>query len=117
MLHGEGRSSATLGVQISKNISKVDGYFSAKTMDESEAKKAGLLKIIDRSMDEKYYDSLIEAVNDEGLVNEYSGKVKVVYTPLFGTGLKTFMGVVDKLGYDYEIVEQQKYPNPDFPGP
>jgi phosphoglucomutase len=26
------------------------------------------------------------------------------------------MGVVDKLGYDYEIVEQQKYPNPDFPG-
>ena len=111
-----GQILGDVGVQISKNISKVDGYFSAKTMDESEAKKAGLLKIIEKSMDEKYYDSLLEAVNDEEMVKEYSGKVKVVYTPLFGTGLKTFMGVVDKLGYDYEIVEQQKYPNPDFPG-
>ncbi len=111
-----GQILGDVGAQISENISKVEGYFSAKTMDESEAKKAGLLKIIDKSMDEKYYDSLLEAVNDEEMVNEYSGKVKVVYTPLFGTGLKTFIGVVDKLGYDYEIVEQQKYPNPDFPG-
>ena len=111
-----GQILGDVGAQISENISKVDGYFSAKTISESEAKKAGLLKTIDKSLDEKYFASLFEAVNDEKMIEDYAGRVKAVYTPLFGTGLKTFMGVIDKMGYDCEIVEQQKYPNPDFPG-
>ena len=111
-----GQILGDMGAQISQNIEKVDGYFAAKSMDADEARKAGLLKTIDKSMDEKYFDSLFEASADEEMVKEYSGSVKVVYTPLFGTGLKTFMGVIDKLGYDYEIIEQQKNPDPDFPG-
>ena len=101
---------------ISEHIKSVTDFDMVKHMSKDEAVKAGLLKIVGADMDEKYFGSLLDAVQDNELVRRYAGEVKLVYTPLFGTGLKTFRGVIEKLGYSYSIVEEQKYPDPDFPG-
>ena len=102
---------------ISKAIAETDAFTGVKSMDFDEAVEQGLVKWIDDSCLERYY----EAVLARGVTNlsaeEIAGApLKLVYTPLNGTGLIPVTTVLERAGItDVTVVPEQKEPNGDFP--
>lgn len=74
---------------------------------------AGTIELLEPSFYEKYY----AAVLGEGLCPEKipASELKVLYTPLHGTGLKPVTTLFDRLGIDYDVVASQTPPDGDFP--
>lgn len=85
-----------------------------KLITEEEAKAKGLLKYISKEVDDRY----IEAVKKEQIQGEKVNKeeVKLVYTPLHGTGRVPVQRVLRELGYkNVYTVEKQEMPDGEFP--
>ena len=87
-----------------------------KKINISDINSNNLIEILDKNVDEKY----IETVKDLGirkeLVKSNSSDLKIVYTPIHGTGLILVKEVLSRLGYDnIIIVKEQAEPNGDFP--
>lgn len=111
-----GQILGDVGNEISQHIKKITDFDMIKRIDEQEAKNKGLLVKIGNDIDEKYFTYLKESVKDKKLLDEYAKDVKVVYTPLFGTGMRTFENTVAELGFNVNVVEDQIGPDSDFPG-
>lgn len=97
-------------------INGVCGMGEVKSMDRDEAIKQGLLAMIGRDVDKEYYRRLVEMAKKPENIKNYGGQLKLAYTPLYGTGLRTLNGVMGSLPYDVRLVEGQCEPNPEFPG-
>ncbi|RTR36398.1 phospho-sugar mutase [Robertmurraya yapensis] len=79
---------------------------------ENELKDAGLIKIIGEEIDQAYFDKLVTI--SENSIGQQSD-IKVVFTPLHGTGNKPLKNGLKALGYDQvHIVEEQELPDPQF---
>ena len=102
---------------ISAAIAGVDTWNGIKTMDFDEALAAGKIEWIGDDCLDRYYD----AVADKSVSNLTSEQVaeaplKLVYTPLNGTGLIPVTTVLNKVGItDITIVPEQKDPDGNFP--
>jgi phosphoglucomutase len=97
-------------------IDGVCGSAEVKSMQKDEALGKGLLVMLSRDMDTEYYRRLVGLAKRKENIEAYGKDIKLVYTPLYGTGLRTFKGVMEKLPYDYTLVEEQCAPDPEFPG-
>ena len=66
---------------------------------------------------EEFYEAYYAAVLNESLCGDIIRKsgVKILYTPLHGTGLKPVTAIYDRLGVDYDLVRSQVAPDGDFP--
>lgn len=73
----------------------------------------GNIQLLDQSIFTRYYETVLRESLCEGLI-PVSG-VKVLYTPLHGTGLKPVTAILDQLGVDYDLVESQTTPDGNFP--
>lgn len=91
-------------------------YEAVKTMARSEALQRGLLTQVGKELDEAYYARLLGMVRRPENIKEYAQQIKAVYTPLYGTGMRTFAQTALTLPYQISVVETQRNPNPDFPG-
>lgn len=98
--------------QILDNMSKVGGFENVKTMDFTEALESGIVEYIDPSVIEAYInDTLALAIEDENIDKD----IKIVYSPLNGTGNKLVREVLEKRGFNnVYIVKEQENPDPDF---
>ncbi|MCK5764250.1 MAG: phospho-sugar mutase, partial [Clostridiales bacterium] len=95
---------------IMESITKVDDWVKIKRLDEYEASEKNLLNIIGKEVDEVYIENVLSLSKREN-----TSDIKVVYTPLHGTGLMPIKSCLDKLGYDIHLVESQATPDGDFP--
>ncbi len=95
---------------IMESITKVDDWDKIKRLDEYEAREKNLLKIIGKEVDEVYIENVLSLSKGENISD-----IKVVYTPLHGTGLMPIESCLGKLGYDIHLVESQTTPDGDFP--
>ncbi len=95
---------------IMESITKVDDWDRIKRLDEYEASEKNLLNIIGKEVDEVYIENVLSLSKGDN-----TSDVKVVYTPLHGTGLMPIKSCLDKLGYDIHLVESQTTPDGDFP--
>ena len=88
-----------------------------KSMDFDEALEQGLVKWIDDSCLERYYDAVLARGVTNLSAEEIAGApLKLVYTPLNGTGLIPVTTVLERAGItDVTVVPEQKEPNGDFP--
>lgn len=111
-----GQILGNVGNAISEHIKKITDFDMVKRIDEQEAKDKGLLVEIQGDIDEKYFSYLKESVKNKKLLEKYAKDVNVVYTPLFGTGMRAFENTVAKMGFDVSVVEDQIGPDSDFPG-
>ena len=102
---------------ISKAIAETDTFTGVKSMDFDEALEQGLVKWIDDSCLERYYDAVLARGVTNLSAEEIAGApLKLVYTPLNGTGLIPVMTVLERAGItDVTVVPEQKEPNGDFP--
>ena len=95
-------------------ISDVPMFGGAKVIDFEEGLKSGMIEYIDQSVIDKYLDKVAEQGIHTDLVAD-SG-LKVVYTPLNGTGNKPVRAILDKIGIkEVTVVPEQEKPDGNFP--
>ncbi len=96
-------------------IDEVKKVSSVNMMSEEEALQKGLLKIIDKEIDEKYWAMVKEKITQKEIIKEMSKTVKIVYTPLHGTGGMHVEKILSDMGFNVISVPEQTKPDGDFP--
>ncbi len=98
---------------VLKNINNVEMFGGAKLMDYNEALNSGMINIISRKVIDDYLDEVLKQGIHTDLVK--SSGLKVVYTPLNGTGNKPVRAILEKIGVEkVTVVPEQEYPNGNF---
>ena len=102
---------------ISAAIANTDAFSGVKTMDFDEAVASGMVKWIDDAVLERYYDAVLsKSVSSLSAEQVAEAPLKLVYTPLNGTGLVPVTTVLERAGItDITVVPEQREPNGDFP--
>lgn len=101
---------------IIAEVGKVQDYNEVKTMDKEEAKKAGLYETIGKEIDDKYIAALKKQVVNPDVIKEVGKDLKIVYTPLHGTGNLPARRVLKELGFEnVYVVPEQELPDGNFP--
>lgn len=99
--------------EILEEIGKVDHFKEIELMDLDEALEEGRIEYIGEEIDAKYNAEILNRSIRED--SELDKDVRVVYTPLNGTGNKPVRRVLDDRGFDnIFVVEEQENPDPDF---
>jgi phosphoglucomutase len=96
-------------------IEEVNAVAEIREIDRKEALARGLLRIIDREIDEPYEAMVKSRLFRPKLIRERAGEVKIVYTPLHGTGAFHVEKVLGDLGLTVITVPEQREGNGDFP--
>ena len=101
---------------IITEVNTIKDYNEIKTMDKAEAKTKGLYNIVGKEMDDKYIETIKSHVLNQEIVKQQGKDLKIVYTPLHGTGNRLVSRVLAELGFEnVYVVPEQKEPNGDFP--
>ncbi len=85
-----------------------------KALEKDEAIEKGLIKIIDKEVDEPYIKMVKDLAIRPQLLKEKGKEVKVVFTPLHGTGNVPVSQALSEMGIDVIFVEEQKEPDGNF---
>lgn len=96
-------------------IEEVNKVTSVKTMTRVEAISTGKLVIIDKEIDEKYWEMCKAQLFRPELIKEKAKDVRIVYTPLHGTGAMHVEKVLGDLGLNIITVPEQREPDGNFP--
>ena len=94
-----------------------------KTINKEEAIKGGLYTEIAENVDKDFIDTLKSLVLNQDAINKQQKNLKIVYTPLHGTGAYPVKRLLNELGFEniYVVPEQEKpdgdFPTVDFPNP
>jgi phosphoglucomutase len=96
-------------------IAEVNAVTEIKEMPKEEALKAGLFQIIDKEIDDPYRAMVKSRLFRPDLIKKMAGDVKIVYTPLHGTGALHVEAVLGDLGLKVITVPEQREGNGDFP--
>lgn len=98
---------------ILEKINSLDMFTGVKTSDFDEMLEKGMISYIDQKVIDSYYDSVLaQGINTDLCA---SSGLKVVYTPLNGTGNKPVRHILSKIGIsDVTIVEEQEMPDGNF---
>ena len=95
-------------------IRKVDIFDDVRTMDFDEGIKSGKIEFIDSSVNEAFYECVLSRRVNPDAVSK--GKLKLIYTPLNGTGNKPVREVLKRAGFDdVTVVPSQENPDGHFP--
>ena len=96
-------------------IEEVNKVKDVKTMTRVEAISTGKLVIIDKEIDEKFWDMCKAQLFRPDLIKEKAKDVRIVYTPLHGTGAMHVEKVLGDLGLNILTVPEQREPDGNFP--
>ena len=103
-------------VNIMDAVLAITDYADVKTMDKDEAVKAGLYVQIGKDVDDKYIAALKKQVKHQDAIDAVQKDIKIVYTPLHGTGNIPVRRVLKELGFEnVYVVKEQELPDGDFP--
>ena len=112
--------------EIIAEVNNVTDLSTIKTMEKEEAVKNGLYHTIGKEIDDKYIAELKKLVVNSDAIKEMQKDIKIVYTPLHGTGNIPVQRILKEIGFEnvYIVKEQEKpdghfptvsYPNPEDP--
>jgi len=110
--------------EIINEVNSIKDFSAAKTISKEEAQEKGLLTIIGQEIDDKYIAELKKLVLNP--VSADGKRLRIVYTPLHGTGNVLVRRILNELGFEnvYVVPEQEQpdsnfstvgYPNPEDP--
>ncbi|MGM9977258.1 MAG: phospho-sugar mutase [Clostridium sp.] len=97
-------------------VAKVSDFSMIKTISEEEALNKGLLKMIGEDVDKVYIEKVKSLAINTELVKEKAKDLKIIYTPIHGSGNIPVRRVLKELGYEnVKVVKEQEAPNGEFP--
>lgn len=101
---------------IMDEVKKVTDYATVKTMSLEEAKAAGLYQVIGADIDDPYIAELKKLVLHQDCIDKVAADMKIVYSPLHGTGNIPVRRVLKELGFpNVYVVPEQELPDGEFP--
>ena len=101
---------------IMDEVRAVTDYNTVKTMDREEAKTAGLYEVIGEEVDDGYIAELKKQVIHQDSINAVGRDLKIVYSPLHGTGNIPARRILKELGFtNVYVVKEQELPDGEFP--
>ena len=101
---------------IMAEVKKVTDYAVVKTMDKDAAVAAGLYQVIGADIDDPYIEELKKLILHQDCIDKVAGELKIVYSPLHGTGNIPVRRVLKELGFEnVYVVKEQELPDGNFP--
>ena len=101
---------------IMGEVKSISDWNTVKTMDKAEAEKAGLFQVIGKEVDDAYMAELKKQVIHMDAIEKEGKNLKIVYTPLHGTGNIPARRILKELGFEnVYVVKEQELPDGDFP--
>lgn len=112
--------------EIITEVNDVTDFATIKTMSREEAEEKGLYNTIGKEIDDRYIEELKKLIVNQDAINKMQKDIKIVYTPLHGTGNVPVQRILKEVGFEnvYVVKEQEKpdghfptvsYPNPEDP--
>lgn len=96
-------------------IRAIEDPFAIELADLEESKTSGLIEVIGEAVDAEYLKEVKDVNINQKLIDEYGKDMKIVYTPLHGTGEMLARRALAQAGFDsVQVVEAQAVPDPDF---
>jgi len=96
-------------------IRAIENPFAIEVADVEAEKASGLIEVIGDTIDAEYLKEVKDVNINQKLINEYGKDMKIVYTPLHGTGEMLARRALAQAGFDsVEVVEAQAVADPDF---
>ena len=108
---------------IIDEVNAVEDYASIKILSEEDAIKKGLLNYIGSEVDDEYIKQLKKNVLNPDIIKQQAKNLKIVYTPLHGTGRVPVKRILKEMGFENVWVEQSQempdgnFPTVDYPNP
>ena len=109
--------------EIINEVNNVTDFSTIKKISKEEASQKGLYNTIGEEIDKRYIEELKKLVVNQKAINEMQKDIKIVYTPLHGTGNIPVQTILKELGFEnvYVVPEQEKpdgnFPTVDYPNP
>ena len=101
---------------VTEEVLAIEDLSTVKTMSASDAKAAGLYKVIGAEIDDKYIAHVKAQVVNQDAIDKMQDDIKIVYTPLHGTGNIPVRRVLKEIGFTHVyVVPAQELPDGDFP--
>ena len=101
---------------IMGEVKAISDWNTVKTMDKEDTVKAGLFEVIGQAVDDAYMAELKKQIIHMDAIQAEGRNLKIVYTPLHGTGNIPARRILKELGFEnVYVVPEQELPNGDFP--
>lgn len=101
---------------ILAEVAKVTSFAQVKTMPKEDAVNAGLYQVIGAEIDDLYMEELKKQSIHPEIIQEMAKDIRIVYTPLHGTGNLPVRRVLKELGFtNVYVVKEQELPDGNFP--
>lgn len=96
-------------------IRAIENPFAVEVADVEAEKASGLIEVIGEAIDAEYLKEVKDVNINPALIEEFGKDMKIVYTPLHGTGEMLARRALAQAGFDsVQVVEAQATPDPDF---
>lgn len=96
-------------------IRAIENPFAVELADLDESKSAGLIQVIGEDVDIEYLREVKDVNINQDLINNFGKDMKIVYTPLHGTGEMLTRRALAQAGFEsVVVVESQAKADPDF---
>lgn len=100
---------------IIAEVNKIDDYSIIKSVDFEEALSKNLITILDNEVDDEFIKAVKKQVLRQNTIDEYGKKLKIIYTPIHGTGNKPVRRVLNECGFEnVMVVKEQELPDSNF---
>lgn len=101
---------------VTDEVLAIEDLSTVKTMSAEAAMAAGLYQVIGAEIDDKYIANVKAQVVNQDAIDKMQDSIKIVYTPLHGTGNIPVRRVLKEIGFEHVyVVPQQELPDGEFP--
>ncbi|CEK31583.1 phosphoglucomutase [[Clostridium] sordellii] len=106
-----GQICPKIGEEIITEINKIEEYSKMPITNEDNE----LIVTLDESIDIAFIDAVKEQVINQKLIDKVGKDIKIIFTPIHGTGNKPIRNVLDEVGFkNVQVVKEQEMPDPNF---
>ncbi len=100
---------------IIAQVNAVENFGAIREMELEEAKAQGLFRYIDEKVDDAFIDNVLQQRQSPKLIEEMGNELKIVYTPLHGSGNIPVRRALKEAGFrQVFVVPEQELPDPQF---
>jgi phosphoglucomutase len=101
---------------VTAQVNAITDLSSVKTMAKEAAMEAGLYEVIGVAIDDRYIEEVKKQVFSQEAIDKAQDQIKIVYTPLHGTGNIPVRRVLKEIGFEHVyVVPEQELPDGEFP--
>ena len=101
---------------VTEAVLAIEDLSTVKTMSAEDAMAAGLYQVIGAEIDDKYIAHVKAQVVNQDAIDQMQDSIKIVYTPLHGTGNIPVRRVLKEIGFEHVyVVPEQELPDGEFP--